>query len=107
MGDVDDDPATWLEDTLQLPNESAVVLDALQGIDDYDLVERLVLEGRFPTVELVHIVAYQLPDRGNRARIQISAVPAPAELAQQVADDAVVRADVEADFLGGIFQVLE
>ena len=41
----------------QLSNESDVVLDVLQKIDDHDLVEHLVLKGRFPAIELVHIVA--------------------------------------------------
>ena len=107
MRDVDDDPAAGLENALQLSDEAAIIGDVLQKIHDDDLVERAGGEGGSASVQLIYVVSHQRPDRRHRARVQVATVPAPAALAQQVADDPIVRADVQARLPSRVPQQLQ
>ena len=62
-------------------------------------------EGQGAAVELVNVLSDQLADGGNRAGIEIGAVPSPASLPQEITNDPVVGADVEIDLVTWIVQV--
>ena len=102
MRDVDDEDPARREDPGELVREGAVVRDVLQVVDDDHLVERAIGERRPGPVELIHLAPHQLPDRSHRAGIEIGASPLAAAPPQQVADDAVVGADVQVPAAGRI-----
>jgi hypothetical protein len=79
----------------------------LQEIDYYDQIEVPITEWRGAAVYLVDVATDQLPDRCDRMVIQVGAVPPSSTLAQQVADDSIVGADVESHFAGRIIQPCE
>jgi hypothetical protein len=83
-------------------NERRIVLDVLEKIDDHDQVEARVGEGKRTTVDLIHMIAHQLPDCGDGQRVEIGAGPFPAPLSEQIADYAVVPADVQSCAAPGV-----
>jgi hypothetical protein len=48
----------------------------------------------------VDVVPYQLTNRSNRSLVKVSAVPLSAALSQEIADDAVVCADIQCTLAG-------
>jgi hypothetical protein len=76
-----------------------------QKVDDDHLVECAVGEGRSTAIQLVDVITDQLPDGGNRSRVEVSAAPSAASLPHEVADDPVVGADVQVGLARRIIEV--
>ncbi len=103
--DVGDDGSAFAEHAVDFANELCIVVKVFEHVDNDDDVEGFIFEGQRFSIDLMHVCRHDVTDGRNGVGVEVGAVPRSAANAQKVADDAVVRAEVEAGDRGGVVEV--
>jgi hypothetical protein len=79
-----------------LLDEPGIIRNMFQEIDNCNPVKAVSLERHALSIQPVHLNLHQLLNGPHGLIVEVGAFPAPASLAEQVADHTVIRTDVQA-----------